>query len=90
MFRISLAVAASVAAMSLATSADALIMFNGISLNGASTNIISFNGQPLTGLPTIGASVGGKHADPRATVAKTVPLAVEAVILPTGETVDLR
>ena len=90
MLRISLAVAASVAAMSLATSADARIMFNGISLNGASTNFISFNGQPLGGLPTAGASVGAKHAGPCAAAAKTVPLAVKAVILPTGETVDLR
>jgi hypothetical protein len=90
MFRISLAVAASVAAMSLATSADALIMVNGMSLNGASTNVISFNGQPLAGLPTVGALAGAKDADPRAAVAKTEPLAVEAVILPTGETVDLR
>ena len=86
MFRISLAVVASVAAMSLATSADALIMFNGMSLNGASTNVISFNGQPLAGLPTVGAL----DADPRAAAAKTAPLAVETVILPTGETVDLR
>ena len=88
MRRMCLAIAASVAATSLATSADAVVMFNGIS--GVSTNFISFNGQPLGGLPTAGASVGAKHAGPCAAAAKTVPLAVKAVILPTGETVDLR
>ena len=90
MFRISLAVAASVAAMSLATSADALLMFNGMSLNGASTNVVSFNGPPLAGQATDGSLAGAKDAGPRSATAETAPLAVEAVILPTGETVDLR
>ena len=90
MRRMCLAIAASVAATSLATSADAVVMFNGISLNGVSTNFISYNGQPLGGLPTVGASVGAKHAGPCAAAAKIVPLAVEAVILSTDETVDLR
>jgi hypothetical protein len=85
MLRMSLAVAASVAAMSLATGADAFIIFNGVS-----TNLISYNGPPLAGQATDGALAGAKDADPRSTTAEITLLAVEVVILPTGETVDLR
>lgn len=85
MLRMSLAAAASVAAMSLATGADAIIMFNGVS-----ANLISFNGQPLAGHVADGALDGAKDADPRSAGAEITPLAVEAVTLPTGETVDLR
>ena len=74
MLRISVAAVVAVMAMSFATSADAYISLNG----------------PLAGPATDSSLPGAKDAGARAAAAKTVPLAVEAVILPTGETVDLR
>ena len=90
MLRTSLAATVAITAMSFATSADAYIIFNGtysnfVAFNGCQMQGVSMNGQPLAGQATDGALAGAKDADPRA-----VPLAVEAVILPTGETIDLR
>ena len=98
MLRTSLAVA--VLAMSFATSADAyitlnstysnLVTFNIVGFNGCQMQGVSMNGHLLAGQATDSALVGAKDADPRSTTAEIAPLAVEAVILPTGETVDLR
>jgi hypothetical protein len=100
MLRTSFAAAVAVMAMSFATSADAYIAFNGtysniivlniVAFNGCQMQGVSMNGHPLASRPTVGALADAKDADPRAAAAETVRLAVEAVILPTGETVDLR
>jgi hypothetical protein len=93
MLRTSLA--AAVTAMSFATSADAyislnstysnIVTFNIAGFNGCQMQGVSMNGQSLAGQATDDVLAGAKDADPRA-----VPLAVEAVILPTGETMALR
>lgn len=100
MLRTSLVSALAVMAMSFATSADAYITFNGtysnyitlniVGFNGCQMQGVSMNGHPLAGQATDGVLAGAKDVDPRSTTAEITPLAVEAVVLPNGETVDLR
>jgi hypothetical protein len=98
MLRTSLA--AAVMAMSFATSADAyislnstysnIVTFNIAGFNGCQMQGVSLNGQSLAGQATDDVLVGAKDADPRSTTAEIAPLVVEAVVLPTGETMTLR
>ena len=100
MLRTSLAAAVAITAMSFATSADAYITYNGtysnyvtlniVGFNGCQVQGVSMNGHPRAGQATDGGLAGAKDADRCSTTAEIAPLAAEAVILPTGETVDLR
>lgn len=81
MTRISIAAAAIAASLGLATSVYAI---------GKEMQGISLHGRQLAGLRTDGVSAGARAANLHAAPAASEPFAAEAVILPTGETVDLR
>ena len=78
--KINLSFAAAIAVIGFASNASAIMTQQGHSPNGITIQGLNPNGTSLLGIQTTA----------RATVSPQSLLAVESVLLPTGETVDLR
>ena len=85
MVKTSLSLAAAIAVIGLATNAFAVMQQQGINPNG-----VSLQGMETQGWSLNGANLQGIETKADAMQSPQSLLTVESVILPTGETVDLR